>query len=255
MWFPSRRKLSSGLSTPFGDREAFIQFTKWMEDAFDSLDETTAITGDSSSNSDLDLESLLDFDGDIDVVKASFQGFANVNGFDGAVLERPKDVGITTSAAFMGTAFSVEDDGGINVVFGAIAVAAGSLVLVLAVLFVVVRRRRNQKALFEHAMNVEDLRLDAEDDLRMTPDVVDDASLFREDKPLPEDFKVSVESEDHDYRTCANPSCEHCLTGTDRKQPIFVATATDMDFIHHLSVLKNKKCEEIREKQYESVML
>ena len=227
MWFaPARRQRQlQAATTPFGDREAFNQFTDWMQQAFESLD------GSDSRNG-------------VQFVEASFRGFVNVNDFDGTTHDESIGVGTDITSAFMGTAFSV-DDGGFNLVFGLIAVIAGVLIFAFVVLFVIIRRKRNQKALMEHAKCVEELELDSKDDLNDTADVVDDESLFREGRPLPEDLKVKLESADHDYR----------WVGEERKNPVFVSTERNVEFRDHLNVLKRRKEEEVRLRQYESVML
>lgn len=229
MWFsPSRRQRRlQGTTTPFGDREAFNLFTEWMEDAFDSLD--VVVSNDEN---------------DVQFVKTSFNGYVNVNDFDGTTLDELTDVGTDITSAFMGTAFS-QEDGGINLVFGLIAIIAGVMVFAFVILVVVVRRRRNRKALFAHARCVDELELDSKDDLPETADVVDDESLFREDRPLPEDLKVKLESADHDYR----------WVGEERTNPIFVATERNAEFLDHLDVLRRRREEEERLRQYESVML
>jgi len=223
MWFsPRRQRHLQGSTTPFSDREAYNEFTRWMEEAFDSLG-----------------------GGGDGLLKTSFQGFANVNGFDGTYTELSQDVGVDVTAAFMGTALSV-DDSGINIVFGLIAVIMGIMVLGFVVVAAVSRRKRNHKAILEHTRTVEDLELDSKDELNTTTDVVvDDEELFREDRPLPENFKVKLETADHDYR----------WIGEDRKNPIFVATERNMKFQDHLNVLRSRKEQEQRERQYESVFL
>lgn len=222
MWFsPRRQRHLQGSTTPFSDREAYNEFTRWMEEAFDSLG-----------------------GGDSGLLETSFQGFANVNGFDGTYTELSKDVGVDVAAAFMGTALSV-DDSGINIVFGLIAVIVGFMVLGFVVVVAVGRRKRNHKAILEHTRTVEDLELDSKDDLNTTADIVDDDELFREDRPLPDDFKVKLESADHDYR----------WIGEERKNPIFVATERNMKFQDHLNVLRSRKEQEQRERQYELVSL
>mmetsp|Transcript_4821 Transcript_4821/g.12389 ORF Transcript_4821/g.12389 Transcript_4821/m.12389 type:complete len:513 (-) Transcript_4821:242-1780(-) len=227
MWFaPARRQRQlQAATTPFGDREAFNQFTVWTKDAFESLEGSESGDG-------------------IRFVEASFRGFVNVNDFDGTTHEESFGVGTDITSAFMGTAYSV-DDRGFNLVYALIAVIAGVMIFAFVIFFVIVRRKRNQRAFMEHAMCVEELELDSKDDLNDTADVVDDDSLFREGRPLPEDLKVKLESADHDYR----------WVGEERKNPIFVATERNVEFRDHLSVLQRRKEEEERLRQYESVML
>lgn len=240
MWFAPRRQrqrklngnrhLQGSTTTPFGDREAYNVFTEWMEQAIDSL------AGSDTNDSDGETG--------VEVVKASFQGFVNVNGFDGTNSDLTEDINIDLTAAFMGTAWTT-DDGGINMVFGLVAIIAGAMVLSLVILVVVIRRKKSRKAFLEHAQCIEELALDSKDDLTNGADLVDDESLFREDRPLPEDFKYKLESESHDYR----------WIGEERKNPIFVSTERNKEFRDHLDVLQRKKEQEVRAKQYESVML
>mmetsp|Transcript_29673 Transcript_29673/g.69837 ORF Transcript_29673/g.69837 Transcript_29673/m.69837 type:complete len:155 (-) Transcript_29673:170-634(-) len=154
----------------------------------------------------------------------------------------------------MGTAYSVEHDPGFNKLMGTLALTAGGLILVLVLMVVVARRRRTNRAVREHAKCVEDMCLESRDDLPNEPGVVDDESLFGEEDPLPENYRLRVEDAHHDYRTCANPSCKLC-----RKEatslPVFVATDKQKRFDHHLSVLHNTHDEELSARNYESVML
>lgn len=225
MWFAPNRRQLQGATTPFGDREAFNEFTEWMEEAFVLLTESDEEAGS-------------------EILKASFQGYANVESVDGVNTELTQDVSIDRTAALTGAAYSA-DDGGISLVWGLVAIVAGVMVLATAVLIVVVRRKRNRKALFEHSKVVDNLKLDSKDDLDDDADLVDDEYLFQEEQSLPEKFKVKLEGADHDYR----------YIGEDRKKPIFVATERNKQFRDHLDVLKQKKEQEQREKQYESVML
>ena len=248
MWFSPRRlrererRLQVSPTTPFGDREAFIQFTKWMEEAFDSMgatgDDSMGATGDDSSS----------------ILKASFLGYSNVNNLDGELYNINQAGKVDISSAFMGTAFS-QDNSGFSLVFGFICVFAGVIVMSFAILFVVVNRRKNQKEILEHARCVEDLQLESHEDMESNPDVVDDESLFEEEHPLPDDYKVKVENSLHDYRTCANPSCKLCRIGAENKKPVFVAIDNQKQFLDHLSVLKDRHRSEQRERSYESVML
>lgn len=224
MWFSPNRRRLQGATTPFGDREAFNEFTEWMEEAFELLTESDEAGSE--------------------ILKASFQGYANVESVDGVNTELTQDVSIDRTAALMGAAYSA-DDGGISLVWGLVAIVAGVMVLATAIMIVVVRRKRNRKALFEHSRVVDDLKLDSKDDLDDNADLVDDEYLFQEDESLPEKFKVKLEGADHDYR----------YIGEDRKKPIFVATERNKQFRDHLDVLKQKKEQEQRAKQYESVML
>jgi len=244
MWFSPRRlrqrqrqrerRLSVSPTTPFGDREAFIQFTKWMEEAFDSM----GAAGDDSSG----------------VLKASFLGYSNLQNLDGELYDINQAGKVDMTSAFMGTAFS-QDNNGLNLVFGSLCVVAGVVVLSLAVLFVLIKRRKNKREILEHARCVEELQLESHEDLESNADVVDDESLFEEEHPLPDDYKVKVEDSRHDYRTCANPSCKLCRIGAERKKPVFVATDNRKQFLDHLSVLKERHASEQRERSYESVML
>ena len=234
MWFAprrQRRRLQGSTTTPFGDREAYNVFTEWMEEAVDSLAGSPTTDSDGATG--------------VQVVKASFQGFGNVNGFDGTNLDlTTQDTNIDRTAAFMGTAWTTED-GRINDAVGLVAIVAGAMVLCLVVLVVVVRRKKSRQAFLEHAQIVEDMALDSNDDLTDGADLVDDESLFRGDRPLPDNFKLKLESDSHDYR----------WIGEERKNPIFVATERNKEFRDHLDVLKRKKEQEVRAKQYKSIML
>jgi len=220
MWFPPgrrrRRKLQQNSigATPFGDREAFNEFASWMDDSIESLADTNP-----------------------GVLQSTFNGFVNVNGFDGAVMEQTQNVGITPTSSLMGSAYAVDNGGAINITFGLIVIVAGVLALSFVVFFVVVGRRKNRRAFLEHARCVDELQLDSIND-QENPDVVDDASLFREERPLPVEYKVTMEKADHDYRTCANPTCRACL---ERKDPMFIATEKDKGFLENLSVLQDEK--------------
>jgi len=215
MWFPGRRRQRTlQQSLPFGDREAFNKFASWMDDSFESL---------ASNNPG--------------VLQSTFKGFVNINGFDGTVMEQPQNVGVTPTASFMGSAYAADNGGAINITFGLIVIVAGVLALSFVVFFVVVGRRKNRRAFLEHARCVDELQLDSMND-QENPDVVDDASLFREERPLPVEYEVTMEKADHDYRTCANPTCRACL---ERKDPIFIATEKDKGFLENLSVLRADK--------------
>jgi hypothetical protein len=227
MWFSPRRQLrqrqlqsSNNGATPFGDREAYNEFVSWMEDSFDSLtDNADAV--------------------DAGVLQATFKGFVNINGFDGTVMEQPQDVGITPTAAFIGSSYAQANDGGpINITFGLIIIVASVLVLSFVVFFVIMRRKKNRRAYKEHTKCIDELELDSEDDMEYNPNVVNDEDLFREVRPLPEEYNVTMENADHDYRTCANPSCKACL---ERKDPIFIATEKNIGFLENLSVLRDDK--------------
>jgi len=226
MWFSPRRRLQEA-TTPFGDREAFTAFTQWMEEAMDSL-------------AGYSIE-----DTDAEVVQASFKGYANVNEFDEATnVDLQKDLGVDITAAFMDSELSA-DARGINLTWGLLAIVAGAMVLVMALVIVVLRRKRNRKAFMEHVRVVEDLALDSKDEVNKSA-IVDDDDLFKEDNPLPENFKVKLESETHDYR----------WIGEQRQQtPIFVATERNKEFHDHLATLKRKKEQEVRAQQYEMAML
>ena len=233
MWFAPRRRrrLQGSTTTPFGDREAYNVFTEWMEQAVDSLAGSATTDSDGTTG--------------VQVVKASFQGFGNVNGFDGTNLDlTTQDTNIDRTAAFMGTAWTKED-GGINDTIGLVAIVVGAMVLGIAVLVVVVRRKKSRQAFLEHAQIIEDMALDSKDDLPNVANLVDDESLFRGDQPLPDNYKVKLETDSHDYR----------WIGEERKNPIFVATERNKEFRDHLDVLQRKKEQEMRAKQYKSVML
>ena len=233
MWFsPRRRNLLrnlQGSTTPFGDREAFNQFTDWIEEALESLD------GSSIDGSDAD------------VVKASFQGYVNLNSFDGTNTDLAKDNGlgsIDIASAFMDSGLSV-DDSGIDLVWGLVAVIVGVIVLFSAIIVMVLRSKKRRQAFRDHARVVDDMALDSNDEIHDT-DVVDDDSLFREEESLPEKFMVKLESADHDYR----------WIGEERtKSPTFVSTERNKEFRDHLATLKRKKDQEILARQYESAMI
>jgi hypothetical protein len=235
MWFsPSRRlrqlrqrqrqrHLQQNGATPFGDREAYNEFVSWMEDSFNSLTDT--------DNTDAAGAGVLQV--------ATFKGFVNINGFDGTVMEQPQDVGITPTAAFIGSSYAQANDGGpINITFGLIIIVAGVLVLSFVVFFVIMRRKKNRRSYKEHTKCIDELELDSEDDMEYNPNVVNDEDLFQEDRPLPAEYNVTMENADHDYRTCANPSCKACL---ERKDPIFIATEKNIGFLENLSVLRDDK--------------
>lgn len=188
------------------------------------------------------------------VLKASFLGYSNLQNLDGELYDINQAGKVDITSAFMGTAFS-QDNNGLNLVFGSLCVVAGVVVLSLAVLFVLIKRRKNKREILEHARCVEELQLESHEDLESNADVVDDESLFEEEHPLPDDYKVKVEDSRHDYRTCANPSCKLCRIGAERKKPVFVATDNRKQFLDHLSVLKERHASEQRERSYESVML
>jgi len=232
MWFAPRRQRQLQVSTtPFGDRQAFNDFTQWMEEAFDSL------TGGS--------DTAIQSNSDVEFLKATFQGYANVNEFGGTDLQNAQGAGINIdrTSAFMGTAWSVED--GSITVYGILALVAGVMVFAFVIVLVVKRRRRNVDDFLEHAKGVEELELDSKDDLNDDAVFVDDDDLFREELSLPEQFKVKLESSDHDYR----------WIGEERKNPIFVATNRNTQFQEHLNVLQQRKEEEQRIKNYEVAVL
>mmetsp|Transcript_7897 Transcript_7897/g.19394 ORF Transcript_7897/g.19394 Transcript_7897/m.19394 type:complete len:472 (-) Transcript_7897:250-1665(-) len=228
MWFSPRRRQLQEVTTPFGDREAFSEFTQWMEEAMDSLAGYEIAETDAT------------------VVKASFRGFANANEFDEATeVDLQKDLGVDITAAFTDSALSA-DDGGISLAWGLVAIVVGSLVLIMAIVVVALRRKKNRKAFMEHVQVVEDLALDSKDEIDNVCDIVDDESLFKQDKPLPEKYHVKLESADHDYR----------WIGEERNQsPIFVATERNKEFRDHLATLKRKKEQEVAAQQYEMAML
>jgi len=198
IWFlGTRRQLEL---SPFGSRTVFFQLVDWLNVAFDSL-----------------------ADPDSGIIQASFKGFVNLDGIDGTELAEPH-VGVDPTAAFMGTAYT-SDVGGLPFSYGQAAVVLAGLVLVLIVVFAIRRRRRNQQKYVEHVKQI-DNRLDSSENSEMSPEVVDDDSLFPEENPLPEEFEVQLEDVYHDYRTCAIPTCKACL---ERKDPIFVSTDRNMD--------------------------
>ena len=235
MWFsPRRRQLrqrqlqsSNNGATPFGDREAYNEFVSWMEDSFDSLTDDNTDTDNAGTGTRVVLQAAI------------FKGFVNINGFDGTVMEQPQDVGITPTAAFMGSSYAQSNDGGpINITFGVIIIVASALVLSFVVFFVVMRKKKNHRAYKEHTKCIDELELDSEDDMEYDPNVVNDEDLFQEGRPLPEEYNVTMENADHDYRTCANPSCKACL---ERKDPIFIATEKNIGFLDNLSILQDDK--------------
>lgn len=233
MWFsPTRRRRhrrdrqlqqTTNSPTPFGDREAFNGFASLVDNGFESL----ILTPLSNNHTDTG----------VNVLKTTFQGFVNVNGFDGTVMEYPHGLGISPTAALMGSSYAAAaNDGPINITLGVIVIVAGVMTLSFVVLFGVMRQRRKRRAYLEHAKAVdEELYMDTKDDDAGSnfDVVVDDASLFREDRPLPKEYEVTMENNDHDYRTCANPICNACL---QRKDPIFIATGDhdQHDFVRDL---------------------
>jgi hypothetical protein len=204
-----RRYLQSSL---FESRDAFMDLIDWFEVAYRSVASP-----------------------DRGILKTEFKGFANLDGFDGTVLANPQ-IGTDPTSAFMGTTYEAEK-GGIPFSYGQVAVVVAGLLLTAVVVYVAIRRKRNHNAYVKRLKEIDDLHLEVNDDLTDDPEVVDDASLFQEGNRLPEEYEVQLEDRDHDYRTCAIPTCSACL---QRRDPVFVATEK-RDFERNLSALQPSK--------------
>lgn len=229
MWFAPRRlrNLQTTGTTPFGDREAFNEFTRWIQEALDSIDGSNIEGFDAS------------------IISASFQGYLNLDSIDGTNTE-------LTNGDFQGVNIAVSlqesglkaGDSGIDFVWGLVAIVGGALVLVVAISVFVARRRRQARAIFAHVRVVDELKLDSKDEID-NAEMVNDEDLFSEENPLPKDLQVKLESESHDYR----------WIGEERKNPIFVATERNKAFHDHLAELKRKKEQEVLERQYQSAVI
>jgi hypothetical protein len=158
-----------------------------------------------------------------------------LDGFDGTVLGNPQ-TGSDPTSAFTGSSYEAQK-GGLPFSYGQIAVIFAGLILMTIVVYVVIRRKRDHKAYVEHMKEIDNLHLDSNDDLNYDPEVVDDESLFQDGDPLPEEYEVQLEDKDHDYRTCAIPTCRACL---QRRDPIFVVTDL-LNFERNLSRLQPSK--------------
>ncbi|KAG7350426.1 hypothetical protein IV203_009786 [Nitzschia inconspicua] len=199
IWFSdnSRRVLERNLqNTPFGGQSAFYQFVDWLETAFSVLPEA-----------------------DAGVVGTDFKGFVNMGGLGGTSLSDPQQFGDTPSS-LIESSKSIKQSG-MPFSYGQAMIVLAGLIMVTLLVFILKRRWRNDRALRKHLEEVDDLHLDTIDEMEEYPIIVDDASLFQEKRPLPEEFEVQLEDLHHDYRTCASPSCRACL---QRKDPQFVLT-------------------------------
>ena len=205
-----QRDLQSSL---FGSREAFLDVINWFEAAYQSVVS----------------------DPETGILKTEFKGFVNLDGFDGTVLGNPQ-TGSDPTSAFTGSSSEAQKSG-LPFSYGQIAVIFAGLILMTIVVYVVVRRKRDHKAYVEHMKEIDDLHLDSNDDLNVNPEVVDDESLFQDGDSLPEEYEVQLEDKDHDYRTCAIPTCRACL---QRRDPIFVVTDL-LNFERNLSRLQPSK--------------
>ena len=229
MWFaPGRRQRNLEATTPFGDREAFNEFTNWLQESLASIDGSNVEGFDAS------------------MISASFQGYLNLNSIDGTNTELTTGdfLGVDLTASFQDSGLKA-DESGIDFIWGLVAIVGGTLVLIFAISVVISRRRKQANAILKHTRVVDDLKLDSADEIDH-PEMVNDEDIFQDPNPLPEDLQVKLESESHDYR----------WVGEERnKSPIFVATERKKGFHDHLETLKRKKEQEILDRQYESAMI
>ncbi|KAG7339247.1 hypothetical protein IV203_002129 [Nitzschia inconspicua] len=199
IWFSdnSRRVLERNLqNTPFGGQSAFYQFVDWLETAFSVLPEAEA-----------------------GVVGTEFKGFVNMGSLGGTSLSDPQQFGDTPSS-LIESSKSIKQSG-MPFSYGQAMIVLAGLIMVTLLVFILKRRWRNDREVRKHLEEVDDLHLDTIDEMEEYPVIVDDASLFQENRPLPEEFEVQLEDLHHDYRTCASPSCRACL---QPKDPQFVLT-------------------------------
>ena len=196
----NRRLLKDALrklqTSPFGDPQVFSGFATDLEIAFATLP-----------------------DANRGIVATEFKGFVNLNGISGTVLSDPKDIADPVDSFIDSSQSKVNN--GFNFSYGYAAILVAGLVLISILVLVVLRRGRNRRAYRKHMRDVDALVLDPIDEIDESPEVVDDASLFQEEDPLPEEFEVQLEDASHDYRTCASPNCRACL---QRRDPVFVST-------------------------------
>jgi hypothetical protein len=194
LWFSGNNSRRRDLqSTPFGGQSAFYQFVDWVEAAFAALPDTQA-----------------------GILGTEFKGFANLGGFDGTTLSDPQQFGDTTDS-FIDSNKSIQNTG-LPFSYGHAMIVLAALVMTTLVVLILGRRWRNGRAVRKH---LKEVHLDNLDEMEEDGVIVDDASLFQEEPPLPEEFEVQLEDLHHDYRTCASPSCRACL---QRKDPQFVLT-------------------------------
>lgn len=217
IWYAAGRRRHRHLQkrTLFGDGDVFAQFVEWLIEALAvGQDPTAGILG------------------------VAFNGFTNLDGISGNELPDSQPPPSDPTDALVESSYSATDTGLGNLSYGVAAVAVGGVVLALIVVVAATRRRRSHRAILQYVKGVDELRLDEGDELDAGTRIVDDESLFEQGEDLlPDDYEVQLEDIDHDYRTCASPTCRACL---ERRVPIFVAT-DKRDFQRHLSNLRPEK--------------
>ncbi len=207
-----QRKLQNNL---IGGGVSFDQFVEWLLEAMSTVQNQEE-----------------------GILEVAFNGFVNLDGIAGTELSDHTDISSDPTNAFIGSADSSTDTGGGDFSYGIAAIAVGGVALALIVVFAVSRHRRSHRAILQHVKHVDELRLDTFDELDTKTRIVDDDSLFEHtENLLPNDYEVQLEDIDHDYRTCASPTCRVCL---ERREPIFVPTEK-RDFLRHLSDLRPEK--------------
>jgi hypothetical protein len=150
----------------------------------------------------------------LSTLSADFQGFTNVNTDDSGNSQNSNND--TSIGSNIGEDPEDKDLGSLFL----LGVAAGVLLLIIALLFL---HRRMRKAKFErHLKEVDDLDLDHE--LKMQVEApgyqVDDAEDLNEEKD--DGFEsIRLEKSNHDFRSCGKPDCKHCQAGS---KPTFVPT-------------------------------
>ena len=153
-----------------------------------------------------------------------FQALEALSGEEFYVGPQQDDSTTGTDQALSGNiAFGDESSNGGFVVL--VCVAGVALIVIFAI--VVVRRNKRRKELMKHVLEVEELSLDEEDkvDLQARSNVYDlDNDEDTLDGGPPEELFEGVEVEDanHDYRTCASPTCYICQSTLRR--PVFIST-------------------------------
>lgn len=226
--------------------DALSQLTVWLKLAFESLTLTTAAQ-------------------DAGVAQIVFDGYLGIDSVGGG-LQLPegqvasKDSTDALNDSVLTQSNANQNNGFVWGSYGIPVLVVGVALLSVTVIFYVRQRQRNHKAYEQHIKEVDNLKLDTQDEMDVhATQIVDDESLFvggmhaegegsddvdgnepyphHNQRSLPSEYVVQLEDANHDYRTCASPTCRLCL---QKPHPTFVH-AEQKDFDRHLSDLKPEK--------------